>query len=43
MDFIDNKVANRLGGISFFKNSDNLYKFEKVKKLQKKSSLKIQI
>ncbi|MFR4163457.1 MAG: LL-diaminopimelate aminotransferase [Paraclostridium sordellii] len=35
MDFIDNKVANRLGGISFFKNSDNLYKFEKVKKITK--------
>ena len=35
MDFIDNKVANRLGGISFFENSDNLYKFEKVKKITK--------
>lgn len=35
MDFIDNKVSNRLGGISFFKNSDNLYKFEKVKKITK--------
>lgn len=35
MDFIDNKISNRLGGPSFFKNSDNLYKFEKIKKITK--------
>lgn len=35
MDFIDNKISNRLGGSSFFKNSDNLYKFEKIKKITK--------
>ncbi|MEG2246149.1 MAG: LL-diaminopimelate aminotransferase [Peptostreptococcaceae bacterium] len=35
MDFIDNKVSNRLGGPSFFKGIDNLYKFEKVKKITK--------
>ncbi|MGL5641797.1 MAG: LL-diaminopimelate aminotransferase [Paraclostridium sp.] len=33
MDFIDNKVSNRLGGPSFFEGIDNLYKFEKVKKI----------
>lgn len=33
MDFIDNKVADRLGGSSFFNNGAELYKFEKIKKV----------
>lgn len=33
MDFIDNKVSNRLGGPSFFENNNKLYKFEKIKKI----------
>lgn len=33
MDFIDNKVSDRLGGPSFFESSDKLYKFEKIKKI----------
>ena len=35
MDFIDNKVSNRLGGPSFFEDNNKLYKFEKVKKITK--------
>lgn len=35
MDFIYNKVSNRLGGPSFFEDNNKLYKFEKVKKITK--------
>jgi LL-diaminopimelate aminotransferase len=31
MDFVDNKISNRLGGIDFFNNSKD-YKFESIKK-----------
>ena len=33
MDFIDNMIAERLGGNSFFKQSKTTYKFEKIKNL----------
>ena len=39
MDFIDSKVSDRLGGSSFFKSNDNLYKFEKIKKINKTRNL----
>ena len=40
MDFIDNKVADRLGGKVFFNNGAELYKFEKIKKVTKETQLK---
>ena len=40
MDFIDNKVADRLGGKSFFNNGAKLYKFEKIKKITKEAQIK---
>ncbi|SHH25353.1 LL-diaminopimelate aminotransferase [Tepidibacter thalassicus] len=35
MDFFDNKIANRLNGVNFFKKSKT-YKFEKIKKEKEK-------
>jgi LL-diaminopimelate aminotransferase len=40
MDFIDNKVSNRLGGPSFFEDNNQLYKFEKVKKITREVQAK---
>ncbi|MGL5711784.1 MAG: aminotransferase class I/II-fold pyridoxal phosphate-dependent enzyme [Paraclostridium sp.] len=40
MDFIDSKVANRLGGVDFFSNGAKLYKFEKIKKITKDAQIK---
>lgn len=39
MDFIDNKVSDRLGGSSFFSDGSKLYKFEKIKKVTKEAQI----
>jgi LL-diaminopimelate aminotransferase len=40
MKFLDNLVSSRLGGASFFEGNKELYKFEKIKKLTKETTLK---
>ncbi len=36
MDFFDDKIAQRLGGINFY-NTNKIYKFEKIKKAKKEA------
>ena len=43
MDFLDNLIANSLGGSSFFNSHKKLYKFEKIKQLTHETIKKIQI
>ena len=40
MDFWDNLVSDRLGGLSFFSGKKELYKFEKIKKITREVKFK---